>query len=265
MKYFADNGGIVLRLVQPSDYEFIQALETTGERLTTYRHRGTTPSPDEFVSRLWSGVIAQFVVCLSDTMEPIGLVAAYGADHRNQRVALSVVSAGSGVGAGSLIVRGMEVFIDYLFNEFNFRKITGYVLESNMPAWQSALGSVMRLEGQLRRHEFVSGGWSDVFMVALFEDDWRDRRATTFVVEVEQLRSDSVENFREDLANYLDRPDLLSVSPETELVYDGVLSSIEFMQMICALEESAGPLRDVDLLDGIVTLQDAYQLVSEVS
>lgn len=166
---------VFLRLVMPGDYDLIRMVESSGENQVLYRHKGTTPSPEEFVARLWAGVLAQFMVCEKSTGQPVGVVAAYGADFRNGHVQLASIVFPDQIGAGWPL-EGTELFIDYLFETFDFRKLYGETSSVIMRSFPSAMVDVGREEGRLVAHEYVKGELVDKVIVAIYRDDWANRR-----------------------------------------------------------------------------------------
>ena len=70
---------VALRPVTQGDYELIRMAETTGSDSLIYRHRGLTPSPEEFAMSLWRGVLTQGVMTEKASGAPAGVATSYGA------------------------------------------------------------------------------------------------------------------------------------------------------------------------------------------
>jgi acyl carrier protein len=250
-----------LRPVTLADYEFIYGLETGADTLALYRHRGVTPSPEDFVRGLWAGVFAQFVVVSRQTRRPLGLVAAYDADHRNQRASIAVISAEGRVGPASRVLLGAELLIDYLFAEFNLRKICAQVLGPNMRYWDNAIRQFGRIEGRLHEHEFVGGRWEDTVLVAIDRTTWKAARSLTGVVvpsvglDVDSRRAEQI--FLEQLAEILER-DVAVLCPSDGasvlLVDDLRIDSLQFvmvLELITSWRGSELPDQMIDALDSV--------------
>lgn len=169
---------VFLRAVSPADYELIRIVESSGDNLVLYRHKGTTPSPEEFVARLWAGVAAQFMVCQKSTGQPVGLVAAYGLDLRNEHANIASIVFPDHLGLGWPL-EGIELFIDYMFETFRLRKLYGETSSAIMQSFPSAMGDVGREEGRLVDHEYVKGELVDKVIVAIHRVDWENRRQPT--------------------------------------------------------------------------------------
>ena len=58
-------------------YQLLQSTELTGSPSIKWRWGGGTPSPEAFVSALWSGVLVQHIVEDAGSAEPLGLVTTY--------------------------------------------------------------------------------------------------------------------------------------------------------------------------------------------
>lgn len=166
---------VFLRLVMQADYDLIRMVESSGQNQVLYRHKGTTPSPEEFVARLWAGVLAQFMVCEKSTGRPVGIVAAYGADFRNGHAHLASIVFPDHLGLGWPL-EGSELFIDYLFETFGFRKLYGETLSAVMRSFPSAMTDVGREEARLLGHEYVKGELVDKVIIAIYREEWSNRR-----------------------------------------------------------------------------------------
>ena len=72
-----------LRPLAQNDYAYLYDLSLSAKNNARWRYRGATPSPERFVSDLWSGVLAQFLVETPEPRRRAGLVVAYNADLAN--------------------------------------------------------------------------------------------------------------------------------------------------------------------------------------
>lgn len=156
-----------------------------------WRFRGQTPSPEQFRSILFSpATFTQFAVVEVGRRDgpSIGLVYAYECELSNGtvRVAFQRFSAGrSGqadeghTSSHGLMVDGLMIFIQYLFDHFTFRKIYIEVPEYNLSLFEYAGGEIFVKEGELRDHLYFGDRyWSEVIF-ALYRESW-DRIADAF-------------------------------------------------------------------------------------
>ena len=167
-----------VRLVPLSPAHHGEAYElfTTGRSLTRFRLRGATPSSEAFVRLLWDRVLAQFAIL--DGNRFVGLVSSYEADLRNRHAHVAVVvRPDAPVAAGP---EGVALLLDHLFDEFDLRKVYAEVLEPNSATFRSGLGTVFSLEGRLRAHEYLEGGYHDMLVLAVTRAEWEEH-ATRFL------------------------------------------------------------------------------------
>jgi RimJ/RimL family protein N-acetyltransferase/acyl carrier protein len=251
-----------LRTVEPTDYPFIKELELSPSRLVAYRHRGSTPAPEAFAQRLWHGVLAQFLAVAAADGRPLGLVAAYSADYRNANAQIAVVAIGEDDPDAALVIEATEVFVDFLFDAFNFNKLYAYVLEVNYPRFARLVGPVVSLEGILRGHEFFDGQWVDTCILAVHRDAWGSRppewstAGLTSLLGVHLLEPDAFATAVAELLD-LDYPpgvDVLGLA----LVDDLEVDSIGMLQLIDAIEGSWAGELPAEALAAMATLGDAY-------
>jgi RimJ/RimL family protein N-acetyltransferase len=68
---------------------------------------------------------------------------------------------------------GLEALLlcfDYVFNELNFRKITGDILASNLDMYKFQVFLGMKQEGYLEKHVIIKGIEEDIFIMSLFQE-----------------------------------------------------------------------------------------------
>lgn len=161
---------VVLRPVEPADYSFVLHLSTNPRITYRWRTRGTTPSPPEFQVMLWRGVLCQFLIVRPENGEPLGLISAYNADFRNQTVYLAILMRDHQGGA-LWTFDAIALFLNYVFSNWNFRKI--YAETSELSSWTfaSGAGRYFEVEGTLREHEYYGGRYWDTYVLAFWRDD----------------------------------------------------------------------------------------------
>lgn len=162
---------VALRPLTPDDYGFVYQLATGPDALVRWRHRGSTPPPEQYPQTLWQGVLTQFLAFRAEDGVPIGVVSAYNADFRNQCVSIAVLIAPPFEGRG-WAMEAVFLLIDMLFQTWNFRKIYIESLEFNVSSFWSGAGRLFQVEGCLRDHEFHDGRYWHMYLLAIYRDEW---------------------------------------------------------------------------------------------
>jgi RimJ/RimL family protein N-acetyltransferase len=142
-----------------------------------WRFKGRTPSIQVFASVLFSDAMtAQFMVHLAhDPGAAIGHVSAYNADHiaRHCTVALQRVDGGSQHGSSrGLMVEGFLLFVQYLFDHFDFQKIYLEVPEYNLSLLGPATGGLLVEEACLSDHLYFGGRLWKQYFYSLTRNEW---------------------------------------------------------------------------------------------
>lgn len=149
-----------------------------------WRYRGRTPSPDAFRRSLFGeGVLAQFaVVSLEDRSRAVGLVSAYSADIASGHCYVAFQRADPGRSPSptrGLMIEGILIFIQYLFDHFNLFKIYLEIPEYNLDLVIGGATSILQLEGRLAKHYYYGERRWDQYIYALYKDAW-DEIASLF-------------------------------------------------------------------------------------
>jgi RimJ/RimL family protein N-acetyltransferase len=162
-----------LRPLRASDYDWLYANLVSPAIGGRWVSRGTTPSHEEFRRLLWQGIFAQYIIETVDTRRPVGLVSAYNVSLRNGIGYLSAFSLPRFVFTGAAL-RGAALLVDYLFDNWPFRKL--YVEGTALGVGQvaSLLGTLLEEEGRLREFEYSKTGYIDFVIAALGREKWRE-------------------------------------------------------------------------------------------
>ncbi|WP_322756369.1 phosphopantetheine-binding protein [Frankia sp. Cas3] len=160
------NGRFALRPVTPEYLPFLYELAISEEIGFRWRFRGAVPNQETFQAGLWQGVLAQFVVVLPATGEPIGLVVAYNADTTRGIAYLAAVFTPDYLLTG-LPASAVELFVRYLFQVWNLRKLYMEVPEFNYELIASGEGRRFDIEGRLRDFNYYDGRFWDEYLLAL--------------------------------------------------------------------------------------------------
>lgn len=162
-----------LRAVEPRDYERLRQIELSGAVVETYRFRGKTPSPEAYAASLWNDTAVNMVICVPPHGEVVGNMACYGTSFRDEHAYISVLVAPWAQGPATF--EATEIFLSYLFDAFDFRKVYLDVLAPNLDQFGSLLGYLAREEGRLVGDVKIRGQWHDRIILAIWQDDFRAR------------------------------------------------------------------------------------------
>jgi len=158
---------VLMRPITPEDYPALYRMSVTEPVNSLWRFRGATPGFDEFVQTLFRGVLCQFAMTSPTDGKIIGQVTAYNADLRNDHCYASVCVGGEYLNSG-LGIEGFGLFVNYLFYQWNFRKIFLEVAEMNYHNYESGLArGIFQIEGRLREYLFLAGQWWDQLILAV--------------------------------------------------------------------------------------------------
>lgn len=155
----------------PDDLGFLYALAIDPETGFRWRYRGSIPPFERFKAELWNQVLLQFVVRRIEDNLPVGHVVAYGDELSLRHTYIGAVFHPSSVGTG-LAAQAVSLFARHLFHTFPLHKIYMEIPGFNWPQLQSGQGSLFRVEGVLRDHEYYAGRHWDKYICALYPDDF---------------------------------------------------------------------------------------------
>ena len=163
-----------LRPVTDADYGFLFALSTDEATGFRWRFRGETPSPEGFTHMMWHSVIAQFIVCSIATDEPVGHVLAFNANLRHRHAHIAMAVRPDRVGR-SWALEGAQLFIDYLFANWEFRKLYAEVVDFNLAQFSSVTDlPAFAVEGRLTDHEYYQNRYWDMVIIGLRRERWEE-------------------------------------------------------------------------------------------
>ena len=242
-----------LRPVEPGDYGPLRRLESDLTLGPRWRHRGATPSPEAFAQTLWSGVLAQYLVQSDVHPQPLGLVAAYGADLQSGTAWIAFARFPVDVHP-ALFVLGVRRFVDHLFATWPLRKLCAEVLDPNLAQFSSVIDRLFVQEGRHRDHAFVDGTYVDQHLFSLWREHWEAASATWGA----EADASSLARFLVGVNGALDRtPDELD--PDAPLL-DQVLDSLDWVVLADHLEQlGLDPDAVTDALLTYVTLRALHQ------
>jgi len=146
-----------------------------------WRCRGEAPPPDAFRRALFSeSVLAQFMVVPRDDQgHGIGLVNAYSADLTSGNCYLAFQRSGPpgtgrARGTSGMMIEGIALFIEYLFDHFDLHKIYAELPEYNLGLLDGLVGTLFVEEGRLVGHyRYAERRW-DLHILALYRPAWEE-------------------------------------------------------------------------------------------
>lgn len=155
-----------------ADYGRLYDLYTSAPLIETWRLRGVTPSPEEFVQFLWDAVLVQFVVDTGDG-DFVGLVTAYKANFRNGHAYIAAIADPEYQRSG-IVVEATALLVNYLFRNWELRKVYAEVLEVNYTQFEMGSRTIFDVEGRLTEHEYVGGDYQDLLVLAVTREKWKE-------------------------------------------------------------------------------------------
>ncbi len=166
------NERVVLMPITPDDHRYLYWLATAGDNAIRWRYRLQLPPFELFVQQLHSDVLAQFVVLDRSNGERTGHVVAYSPDLRSGTTFVGCLVAPEKLGEG-LGKAALDVFGDYLFQSWPFRKIYAEVPDFTFEHFEKAEhefgtrpSGQWTYEGTLKEHLYVAGKYWDVHTVS---------------------------------------------------------------------------------------------------
>ena len=234
---------VYLKPITPSDYPFLQTLETIGDLAPRWRHRGMTPSPEQWAATLWNDVLAQFMIVSIQNNTPVGRVVLYHPNFQD-RYAYFAAMRFNPRERTPLMVYGISLFLRYVFTNWEFGKLYMEVPEYNYDQFASGLGRFFEIEGRLRGH-LHSGtrAWDQlilaVYREAAIEHGGRLRldlgERTSFEQDTAadgtaSWRTVSWEGFVKEVAAIAEMPET-EISPTTRVLEDLALDSLALAEL----------------------------------
>ncbi len=171
-------GTVSLVPLVPSMYAELFSMATESDALQRWRLFGTPPRWETFPELLWADILVQFAVLHRGDFA--GLVQAYGANFRHRTGKLAVLFASRVRGQGAPMV-ATGLFISYVFQTFDLRKLYAEIPEFNYPLFESGEGRFFEIEGRLADHEYHGGRYFDTVLLAIDAHHWRENGAQLFL------------------------------------------------------------------------------------
>ena len=254
-----------LRIIRPNDYPFLYELALDPVAGFRWRYRSSHPGFEEFCQTFRQGVLLNFLIESPERQRQLGYIACYRHDFRNRHAYLAVLGHES-VQGQSVMMEAVQLFVDYVFACYDFRKIyvecPGFTLDSI----RSCLDHVFVEEGHFHAHERYLGEWWDLHVLSTDVEAWRSWRGEVQGRRnIEREQSDrqfgdeplDEARFLEYLRTEIEDPRVTSL--DLNLVDDLNLDSIGMFMLVGAVEDLGVELRDHEL-STVKTLSDVYFL-----
>jgi RimJ/RimL family protein N-acetyltransferase len=160
-----------LRTVATEDIPFLHEVETGPRTGWRFRYRGSVPTLEQYARDLGYDVLSAFTIDDKKAQARVGIVACYWSNLQDGHAHVAVVTAPAYEGTG-WGMEAMIVFMNYLFQIWNFRKLYANVLEFNLPQFKSGIDKGFRVEGVLKQHHYYAGKHWDQYMLGVYRDEW---------------------------------------------------------------------------------------------
>lgn len=247
---------VCLRPIAPGDLEFLYDISVAEENSFRWRFRGAVPERADFVKRLSSGVLVQFLVERRATKDRIGLVSAYGANLRDGWTYVAALSA-PGYRRSGAVMDAMATFVDYVFTHWPFRKVYFETLEFNYVQFQRGIESFATEEGRFRRHIYFGDRYWDFITGAIYRDVWLRYRESS-VRKDEGLASGplGISEFCGLAARELGL-DEGQIDADARLIDDLNFDSLTMMEFQAVIAGLVGDV-DFEMIGEVLTMRDAW-------
>lgn len=159
-------GQIALRPVAPEHVPFLYHLAIREDVGYRWRFRGAVPDMDTFQANLRQGVLSQFVVVSEPVGEPAGQVICYNADLA-RGIGYVAAAFTPEHTANALPVTSVSLFVRYVFQVWNLRKLYLEMISYNFDQIASGAGHHFDVEGRLRDHSYYDGRYWDEYLLAI--------------------------------------------------------------------------------------------------
>lgn len=174
-----DGNNIYIRLMEEKDIPY----KVKWINNPKFRHTLNFNYPiSEIGTKKWLNSVASdssrrdFIVCLTDSDEPIGYGGFIGIDYKNSK-------AESYMGIGNLSYQGKglateirELLLDYAFDELILNKVYAYVWKENKPMISLNEKVGFKIEGLLREDILSHGERRDRYIMGILRDEYFEYR-----------------------------------------------------------------------------------------
>ncbi|OAA18426.1 acetyltransferase, ribosomal protein N-acetylase [Frankia sp. EI5c] len=153
--------------VLPQSVPFLYDLAISPDVGFRWRYRGSMPSYQHFEQELWQGILVQFLVESVQTGQPAGHLICYNPEFNLGNAYIGAAMAAPYLGSG-IAAEPVQLFINYVFDVWPFRKLYLEMPEFNFRQFASAGGRALHLEARLRDHDYYRGRRWDRLILAAY-------------------------------------------------------------------------------------------------
>lgn len=165
---------VALRPLQPADYGAIYQASLDPTDSFRWRYRGRTPSPEAFQDTLFADVLAQYAAVENPSGALLGLVSAYAYRPELRSCYLAALRTPQTVQAasGGEMILACHLLLDYLFANFDLRRVYLEVPEFNEYLVRGLDGSLLHLECRMSEQYWYGGQYWDMLTYYISRDVW---------------------------------------------------------------------------------------------
>lgn len=162
---------LMLYPVGAQHYDMLRVAEilTIGPN---WRHRGAVVSPEAFPSRIWSGILDQFIIVRRDDDDTVGWLQCYNADMANGHAYVAAARLKRG-NLSTDFAQGFVMFVDYLFDNWPLHKLYMEVGEFNLHFVEGGIGELFEIEGRLIDHLWAGERRWDMLILSTGRVTWQ--------------------------------------------------------------------------------------------
>lgn len=164
---------IILRPLIPDDAPFTLELRhdlPANQALLGYPYPVNIENEKRWISKLYTGKYREHIylaIVEKETREFIGYVSAKNIDFINSVASFGIILRKNSRSKG-YSKEAMELFLKYLFNVFNIRKITLEVIANNENAIRLYMNCGFQKEGVLKKHIWQNDKYLDLLIMSKF-------------------------------------------------------------------------------------------------
>jgi RimJ/RimL family protein N-acetyltransferase len=186
---------VKLRPLSRHDYPTFFQWRADVESLHLWSSERRVPTLEEYANEL-ENLLATTItfLILTPREEPIGFVQAYHLNHSQGWCRFLIYVAPEHRQSG-YVLEAPLLFGDYIFSNFNFRKVYADVFEYNEDVLSMLRRGGFVEEGRLKEHIFFAGQFWDLINLALYRRAWEElRQRLGFSIYADHAHADFATN-----------------------------------------------------------------------
>lgn len=162
---------VFMRPVMPQDHEqlYFASLEPTNS--FRWRFRGQTVSFRDFSESLSAGTLCQFAFADIETSGLVAFCSAYNYDPVAHHCTFAVQRLDFDSKYDTSVIESVALFLNYLFETFNVRKVFADIPEYNFPNF-GLVKDVFEMDGEKRDYYWHAGRYWSEMSISTSRDAW---------------------------------------------------------------------------------------------